>query len=79
MKCTRCHGSLVPEYAYDLANSGSISASLWKCVQCGDRIDPIILANRARQADARRLVSQAETIAQLAWTSSSDGGALIPA
>ncbi|HSQ90979.1 MAG TPA: hypothetical protein VLM19_02260 [Nitrospiraceae bacterium] len=50
--CHRCGGLMVPEPLFEV---GSVN---WRCVSCGERIDPVILAHRkkngARQ-EAERL------------------------
>lgn len=38
--CHRCGGLMIREKVFEL---GSFD---WRCVSCGDRIDPIILAHR---------------------------------
>ena len=38
--CHRCGGLMVPESVHEL---GSYD---WRCVSCGERIDPVILAHR---------------------------------
>jgi tRNA(Ile2) C34 agmatinyltransferase TiaS len=39
-RCHRCGGLMVEERVFEL---GSID---WRCVSCGERIDPVILAHR---------------------------------
>jgi|CXWL01.1.fsa_nt_gi hypothetical protein len=54
--CLRCGGLLVPSYTASLER-GFIGApeTLWRCVNCGDCVDPEILANReARVLPARQ-------------------------
>ena len=46
--CPRCTGLLVNEWSYDLRNEGEHKAKLLRCVQCGYRIDPVILKNQRR-------------------------------
>ena len=43
-RCHRCGGFMVPEKVFE---TGSID---WHCVSCGERIDPVILAHRKRDA-----------------------------
>ena len=40
--CHRCGGLMVPEPVYEI---GSVN---WRCVSCGERIDPVILAHRRK-------------------------------
>lgn len=44
--CSRCAGLLVNEWCYDLANTGEHSPTVLRCVQCGHRVDPVILRNQ---------------------------------
>lgn len=54
--CPRCHGYMVP-----LIPDGSEELLVelgewfgWRCINCGERIDPLIMANRsASQGDPR--------------------------
>jgi len=36
--CGRCDGLMITEPFFDLL--------IWRCVQCGERVDPVILLNR---------------------------------
>ena len=44
--CVRCAGLLVTEWYYDLRNTGAADLETLRCVQCGHRVDPVILQNR---------------------------------
>ncbi len=44
--CGRCGGRMIPEYFHH----GTGVFHGWKCVLCGEVVDPIILLNRARQS-----------------------------
>jgi len=46
--CPRCSGLLVNEWCYDFWNVGEQQAKVLRCVQCGYRIDPVILQNQRR-------------------------------
>jgi hypothetical protein len=46
--CARCAGLLVNEWYYDLDNTGEYNAETLRCVQCGHRVDPVILQNQIR-------------------------------
>jgi hypothetical protein len=46
--CIRCGGLLVNEWYYDLHNTGEHDVETLRCVQCGHRIDPVILQNQIR-------------------------------
>lgn len=39
-RCHRCGGLMVPEPVFEI---GSVD---WRCISCGERIDPVILAHR---------------------------------
>ena len=54
--CSRCAGLLVNEWTYDLNNGSEISADVLRCIQCGQRVDPVILRNRLwSQDDGQRI------------------------
>ncbi len=44
--CTRCAGLLVNEWYYDLHNTDEHSVETLRYVQCGYRVDPVILQNQ---------------------------------
>ena len=46
--CVRCEGLLVNEWYHDLHNTGEHNIETLRCVQCGHRIDPVILQNQIR-------------------------------
>jgi hypothetical protein len=47
MDCPRCHGKMVYEVFEDLQDdTGRINFDGWRCVMCGEIVDPIILSNR---------------------------------
>ena len=46
--CARCAGLLVHDWCYDLINTGEHHAEIFRCVQCGHRVDPVILRNQVR-------------------------------
>lgn len=39
-RCHRCGGLMVSEEVFELGSCN------WRCVSCGERIDPVILAHR---------------------------------
>jgi hypothetical protein len=52
--CARCAGLLVNEWCYDLRNTGDSMSRALRCVQCGHRIDAVILQNQIhRRAEVR--------------------------
>ncbi len=46
--CARCGGLLVTEWYYDLQYAGEHKVEPLRCVQCGHRVDPVILQNQIR-------------------------------
>ncbi|MDR4495101.1 MAG: hypothetical protein R3B74_11890 [Nitrospirales bacterium] len=46
MECPRCQGTMVVDHFVDLAMSGEIWMPGWRCLMCGEVIDPLILKNR---------------------------------
>ena len=47
MICHRCHGLMVEEELRDWADGGGfVSSDLWRCLLCGELIDPVIRMNR---------------------------------
>ena len=54
--CARCAGLLVTEWYYDLNNTGEHNVEALRCVQCGYRVDPVILQNQIRpQVESQRV------------------------
>lgn len=50
MSCLRCGGLCVPSYLSSLERDGiDAPEMLWRCVNCGDYVDPEILAHRGAQ------------------------------
>ena len=55
--CSRCAGLLVNEWCHDLLDdTGGLSIELLHCVQCGHRVDPVILRNHIRPPVANHQV-----------------------
>lgn len=49
MRCARCQGLMVQDRFYDLLDDcGLVSLTAWRCVCCGNVVDPIILRNRRK-------------------------------
>lgn len=50
VRCSRCTGLMVLEQGFDsMLGNSEADVSIWRCVQCGEVIDPIILKNRRSQ------------------------------
>ncbi len=47
MTCRRCKGLLVRDRLYDLYDT-RLHLEAWRCIACGDLLDPVILRNKAR-------------------------------
>lgn len=46
-RCSRCGGLMVAEWCFDLLDdTGHLNFLAWRCIQCGDLVDPVILKNR---------------------------------
>jgi primosomal protein N' len=55
LACRRCGGLMVAEACedvLDITNQAGLSA--WRCVQCGEFIDPVVLHNRRIQESGVR-------------------------
>jgi hypothetical protein len=47
MTCARCQGYLIPERFNDLfEKTGQMDSAGWRCVNCGDLFDGVILKHR---------------------------------
>ena len=47
MQCPRCRGLLVLDTFYDLLDdTGHLRFSGWRCVCCGNVVDPLIVRNQ---------------------------------
>jgi hypothetical protein len=57
--CARCAGLLVNEWYYDLHNTGQHHIESLRCVQCGHRVDPVILQNQSQSPVESQLDRQA--------------------
>jgi len=44
--CARCAGLLVTEWYYDSGSTGEHNLEALRCVQCGHRVDPVIVQNQ---------------------------------
>ena len=56
LSCARCGGLLVSEWYYGSSNAGANSIESLRCVQCGYRVDSVILQNQTRPPVERPLV-----------------------
>lgn len=44
--CARCAGLLLSDWCYDLDNPGEYHVRVLRCVQCGHRVDPVMVQNQ---------------------------------
>ncbi|WP_447969380.1 hypothetical protein [Nitrospira sp. M1] len=49
MNCPRCQGTMVTDYFLDMEDSGDVWMSGWRCLSCGEVVDPLILQHREAQ------------------------------
>jgi RNase P subunit RPR2 len=48
--CTRCSGLMVPIWLNDVGHDqGSNAIIAWRCIACGEVIDPVIIGHRRDQ------------------------------
>lgn len=58
LTCRRCGGLMVAEVCEDVLDiTGKAGLSAWRCVQCGEFIDPVVLHNRRLQAGDVRVAA----------------------
>lgn len=60
MQCRRCHGLMVIDHFIDIENTGHLWLCGWRCVSCGDVVDPEIIEHRRVQQS--RLGRLAQTL-----------------
>jgi hypothetical protein len=47
MECPRCHGIMIEDVFEDLMDdTGSLHFTGWRCLACGEILDPVIALNR---------------------------------
>jgi hypothetical protein len=60
MDCHRCHGAMALERFCDLYDeTGQLCFMGWRCLSCGEVIDPVIVRNRGKRGAAAPLRSNA--------------------
>ena len=67
MQCTKCNGFMVADNLIDMMES-SIPMWMkgWRCVSCGNIVDPLIQKHRMiQQAGASRLLEAKTTVPRL--------------
>lgn len=48
MNCPRCQGLLISDHLYN-QEEGLYVLSIWRCLNCGETFDPMIIRNGASQ------------------------------
>lgn len=67
MPCGRCSGLMVADRFTDLLDeTGQITFGGWRCVSCGEIVDPVIVSNRQRLTPAAS-VSKPRHARLLTW------------
>ena len=59
--CVRCAGLLVNDWSYYLENTGEHVYAVLRCVQCGHRVDPVILQNQIHRWSKASATAGAQT------------------
>jgi hypothetical protein len=66
MMCQRCQGLMVEEGLRDWGGGdGYVSSDLWRCILCGEVVDPVIRMNRRNaqmRFDGRRKQARYRTL-----------------
>lgn len=52
MPCRRCSGMMISDRALD--EIGRAEHFIWRCIICGDIIDPVILIHRANGSQSKK-------------------------
>ena len=60
MQCQRCQGAMVVDYFVDLEESGALWMSGWRCLICGNIVDPTILNHKHAQRKGREIPKAAK-------------------
>ncbi len=53
MKCPRCNGAMVYERFQDMLDL----FYAWRCLNCGEIVDPVVVRNRAPEKKAKKRVA----------------------
>ena len=56
MQCPRCQGTMIVDHFVDMATSGEIWMPGWRCLMCGEVIDPLIEHHRQLQREQQEVV-----------------------
>ena len=56
MQCPRCQGTMIVDHFVDMAASDEIWMPGWRCLMCGEIVDPIIESHRQLQQHYQEIV-----------------------
>ena len=56
MQCPRCQGTMIVDHLVDIATSDEIWMPGWRCLMCGEIIDPVIENHRQQQEHRQEIV-----------------------
>ncbi len=68
MTCQRCGGMMIIDLCCDMLDgTGELCVEVWRCLLCGEIIDPVIVANRANPPEPDRSARRAPAPLAAAW------------
>jgi len=56
MHCVRCQGTMVTDYFIDMEDSGELWMPGWRCLACGEVVDPVIMKHRLVQEKTPEII-----------------------
>ncbi|WP_447969757.1 hypothetical protein [Nitrospira sp. M1] len=62
MKCTRCEGLMIFDRLYG-PDEAIFDLPIWRCLNCGSSVDPLVLQKRLSEAKGKYLTSEKENVA----------------
>ena len=66
MPCSRCRGMMVEDHSYDFyVDYGHLSMGAWRCVSCGNVVDPLILKNRQMRKSQKEKSYQSRVLFEI--------------
>ena len=65
MPCSRCRGMMVQDLLHDFyVDYGHLSLRAWRCVSCGNVVEPLILKNRRMRQPQKGRSHQSRVLVQ---------------
>lgn len=61
MECPKCQGVMVVDYFLDMEDSDEVWMPGWRCLSCGNVVDPLIENHRQRQQTQPDLLGTTES------------------